>query len=215
MTSALATIDEIDVNCECPSIGGDHSALTHWFDRQKQLDYATVTKSASGWQEDVEIDPEIDRPVDKSIVALWDVTSDYHKVLAALKDFRFSNRPLPKKEQVLARITELNDFLAEDPEEPELNAASVGACLRFLWVNNELRFPDIMASPNGTIVCQWRKDKHRNLTVEFLPDRSLHYVVFAPAPTETIRISGRCSMTDFLRLIRPLNTEQWTTINAR
>ena len=36
-----------------------------------------------------------------------------------------------KKEEVLSRLSELNEFLVNDPEEPELKAASVGACLRF------------------------------------------------------------------------------------
>lgn len=217
MTPAVAIKDTVDVDCETPSEQVKHLSPNYYrLGSWRQRGCSSVTMSSSGWQADLKLDSEIQNDAnDRSSAGLWDITSDYDKVRATLEEFQLSKAPLRERRRVLARLAELNDLLAADPEEPKLQPISVGACLRFLSVNTDLRFPDIMASPAGTVVCQWRKDCHRNLTIEFLPDSSLNYLVFAPGPERTIRVSGRCSTAELRQLINPLNTEPWTTIDAR
>ncbi len=202
----------------------DYSILAQWesslnpktsFSSIKPRNYFTPMIYLSVCPEDKAIIAEIESSENTSMAILGDIRSEYDKVRATLIDFRLSSRTLLKKDEVLARITELNDLLAEDLEETKLSATSVGACLRFLSQNKDLCHPDIMASPNGTIICQWRKDKSRNLTIEFLSDYNLNYLIFSPSQDGIIRNSGKCGMKDFRQLITPFNTERWTTINEK
>lgn len=102
--------------------------------------------------------------------------------------------------ELLERIAELNKFLSEDPDDYDLRANSVSACLQFLSTNTDLNYPEIVASPNGTIICQWRKGKDYNLTIEFLDDYNLSYFVFSPMSGKTIRVSGKSNIIDFRKL---------------
>jgi len=211
MGDTLATLDTVDFECKAPTEDDESPISPRRY--LKEQDYLHES-SASGWQTDVDIDGGSRSVSDISMAELWDATSDYEKVLSTLKEFSHSAQSIAQKPDVLARLKELNKFLAEDQEEPELKAKSVGACLYFLSSNKDFKHPDIVASPKGTVICQWRKDKHRNLTIEFLPDWSLHFVVFSPTSSETIRVSGRCSMDVFRKAIEPYQTERWTSVNA-
>jgi len=207
MASTLETLDIIDVDCKADMEYSVPLSRRRWNQPNDII-------SASGWQEGVDIDSGIEFTSDTSMAKLWDVTSDHDKVMATLKTFFSSNQSITNKDEILVRLNELNEMLAEDFDEPELKAHSVGACLRFLSMNDKLKYPDIMASPNGTVICQWRKDKHRNLTLEFLPDWTLRFVVFAPTSSETIRVSGRCDMVHFHTIIEPYRTDRWVSVNA-
>jgi len=110
---------------------------------------------------------------------------------------------------------ELVEFLEkfEDKDDP-FNRASVDACQRFLNANEDLTSPDIVASPNGTIICQWRKDENRNLTIEFLKDGSVHFVLFAPKGSKTIRVQLSCSLDEVRQKIKPFGAESWVCKNG-
>ncbi len=146
---------------------------------------------------------------------LWDLMSDHGKVATAITQYRSGSYFIHEKRRVLERLDALNDMLRDDPEEPNLNHASVGRCLRFLSQNADLRRPDIAATPAGTILCQWRRDRGRNLTIEFCVDGQVNYVVFAPEHTGTARVSGRCHVSQLRTAVSPFHITRWAARDAR
>lgn len=214
MTGSLATLNNVEIDCDEDEIADDNTVSRYPVPAEKYShDDPSDIPISSGWQSEIAINTT--RPCDTSMAKYSMTASDYQNVRETLLYFARSNQEIVEKTRTLSRLTELNEMCRNEPDDQPLNAKSVLACLFFLSDNIDLRYPDITASPDGTVVCRWKKDRHRNLTIEFLPDWKLHFVIFAPSSDGTIRISGRDSMTAFRERIKPYKTETWTLQNAR
>lgn len=102
------------------------------------------------------------------------------------------------KERLAKRINDLFDFSIEDePEGLGISADSLRHFIAFLQAflqrYPELKYPDVVLSPERNIVSEWHVDSNHHFSVDFLPDGNVRFVIFRPnpkKPEKTDRLSG-------------------------
>lgn len=122
---------------------------------------------------------------------------------------------LPYAERLANRIHWLLQATLDDPEENQIIPESLSSFLAFIEAIEGLKYPDIVLSPSGNIIARWRADTNRNLCIEFLPTQEVRFVVFAPNPDRTLRVSGIAPVAGLWDNLKPFQVEQWVLNDSR
>lgn len=122
---------------------------------------------------------------------------------------------LPYAERLANRIQWLLQATLDDPEENQIIPESLSSFLAFIEAIEGLKYPDIVLSPSGNIIARWRVDTNRNLCIEFLPTVEVRFVVFAPNPDRTLRISGVAPVAGLWDTLKPFQVERWVLNDSR
>ena len=82
------------------------------------------------------------------------------------------------------RINYLFGIAKKDAEEEEgeekMSSESLKYFVYFIQSVSNLNYPDVVLTPEGNIESVWRRDRSRLFSVEFLEDKFVHFVIFAP-----------------------------------
>jgi len=105
-----------------------------------------------------------------------------------------NNLIAPYRVRLAKRINDLFDFTIEDdPDGIGISADSLQHFIAFLQRYPELKYPDVVLSPERNIVSEWHVDYHHHFSVDFLPTGDVRFVIFRPnpkKPKKTDRLSG-------------------------
>ncbi len=101
----------------------------------------------------------------------------------------------------------------EEPYNYTISSDSLRSAERFFSLYPLVRYPDITLTPNGNVYARWRGSDRSVLSIQFMQEMKVRFVVFAPNqkhPDDLNRISG----TDFVdTIIENLNktyeVENW------
>lgn len=115
---------------------------------------------------------------------------------------------------VTPRIKELIDDIDEDddPEQRPVNVNSFKNFISFLTININTAIPSFVVTYQGNIRALWRKSRKQHLAVEFHPDETVTYVIFAPnidKPEKIMRSSGTISQRNLFRVAVSLGANKW------
>jgi len=97
-------------------------------------------------------------------------------------------------EKIALRLDQLRKISEEEqPDSCTMSSDSIRGFMKFLSLHPRVRHPDITLTPSGNIYARW-KGSHRSLvSIQFLPDLKVRFVIFAPNqrhPEELNRVSG-------------------------
>jgi hypothetical protein len=133
-------------------------------------------------------------------VAEWIARISDHRKL------RYAQR-LGKRLQTLYAIAQ-----EEQPEQAPPSLASLKSLTAFLVRHSELAWPQIVLSPEGHLTAQWREGRGKLLSLRFVDDEDVQFVIFAPDPRrpyKTARVSGRASVDSVMALAMPYGVLAW------
>ena len=100
----------------------------------------------------------------------------------------------------------------EQPEQAPPSLASLKSLTAFLVRHSELACPEIVLSPEGHLTAQWREGRGKLLSLRFVDDEDVQFVIFAPDPRrryKTARVSGRASADSVMALAKPYGVLAW------
>jgi len=115
------------------------------------------------------------------------------------------------------RLAERIQFLFEASKEeyPHVEAISPESLknfVSFLLSAPNLKYPDVVLSPDKNICTQWRTTPNRYFSVEFLPTGDARFVLFSPDPKnpdKTFRMSGIVSVDSLMQTAQPPGILSW------
>lgn len=139
---------------------------------------------------------------------LYDKQPPEDKIRGAIEKAKRFNLS-PHKNRITNRLQYLLEITLDDPEENGINPESLNAFLAFMESIKRLKYPDITLSPAGNITVRWRKDINRNLCIEFLSAHDAQFVVFAPNPIRTLRITGIIPIDELWNVLKPYQVNRW------
>ena len=139
---------------------------------------------------------------------LYDKQPAEDKIRGAIEKAKRFNLS-PHKNRITNRLQYLLEITLDDPEENGINPESLNAFLAFMESIKRLKYPDITLSPAGNITVRWRKDINRNLCIEFLSAHDAQFVVFAPNPIRTLRITGIIPIDELWNVLKPYQVNRW------
>lgn len=115
---------------------------------------------------------------------------------------RISNAFAPKDhESVLLRLRYLRQAsLDDDPEQAELSQQSLETFALFTESTPNLIRPTFATSYSGNIIAEWHNSRTDKASAEFMPDRSVQFLVISPDPIR----AGRTSRTIGTRSVERL-----------
>jgi hypothetical protein len=100
----------------------------------------------------------------------------------------------------------------ECPDEGTISPESLKNFVSFLQSVPNLKYPDVVLSPDKNIFTQWRTAPNRHFSVEFLPTDDVRFVIFAPDPKhpdKINRMSGIVSVDSLMQTVQPLGVLSW------
>lgn len=100
----------------------------------------------------------------------------------------------------------------EYPEEVAILPESLKNFVSFLQSEPNLKYPDVVLSPEKNICTQWRTAPNRHFSVEFIPNGDARFVIFSPDPKhpdKTNRMSGIVSVDSLMQTAQPHGVLSW------
>jgi hypothetical protein len=88
--------------------------------------------------------------------------------------------------------------------------------IAFFVHHPQLAWPQIVLSPEGHLTAQWREGRGKLLSLRFVGDEDVQFVIFAPDPRrpyKTARVSGRASADSVMELAKPYGVLAWAGEN--
>jgi hypothetical protein len=104
-------------------------------------------------------------------------------------------------EKMARRVRALRQMAIEDGDK-EMGADSLRSFLEFFTLNPSLKYPEISLTPDGDIYARWKGPQKMLLSIHFLPESRVRYVLFAPdhrRPALINRASGTDSVYGVLQ----------------
>jgi len=123
-------------------------------------------------------------------------------------------RSLPYAKRIAKRLRWLHQASLDEEDEAGIVPESLSSFLEFMESVQGLQYPDIVLSPEGNLVARWRADQNRNLCIEFL-SQDARFVVFAPDPNRTLRVSGVVPLAKLWETLKPYSIERWVVNDNR
>lgn len=139
--------------------------------------------------------------------------SDHERITKFVKSDLYKARD-DLIEVVTPRLKELMGDIDEedDPEQSPIHVNSFKNFIRFLTNNINIVIPSFVVTYEGNIRALWRKSRKQHLAVEFHPDETVTYVIFAPnvdKPEKIMRSSGTISQRNLFRVAVSLGANKW------
>jgi len=112
------------------------------------------------------------------------------------------------------RILKLNQAALEgDLEGVLLSAKSLLKFLEFMRHNSDLPEPSIVLSNSGNVVARWTEHSNKLLTVEFLSNGLVNFVLFSPfTDSEVERFGGITSHKNLNNTIKEYGISEWGSL---
>jgi hypothetical protein len=156
-------------------------------------------------QEATPVEPE--SPFDEIIDRLND-DEKIHEIVKFLNqtNMLFSKR-LAKRIQFLFEASK-----EEYPNEGTISPESLKNFVSFLQSFPNLKYPDVVLSPDKNICTQWRIAPNRHFSVEFLTTGDVRFVIFSPDPKhpdKINRMSGIVSVDSLMQTAEPHGILSW------
>ena len=181
--------------------------IRNWL-TQKRID-ALLKKSSITTEsmEEVATSVESESPFDEIIDRLGD-DEKINEIVKFLNqtDIAFSKR-LTDRIQFLFEASK-----EEYPNEVAIIPESLKNFLGFLQTEPNLKYPDVVLSPDKNICAQWRTAPNRHFSVEFLPVGDVRFVIFSPNPkhpNKINRMSGIVSVDSLMQTAQPQGVRSW------
>ncbi|MBN1546406.1 MAG: hypothetical protein JW902_07090 [Syntrophaceae bacterium] len=150
---------------------------------------------------------ESESPFDEII----DRLGDDEKINEIVKFLNQTTIAFPKR--LAERIQFLFEASKEEyPDEVAILPESLKNFVSFLQTEPNLKYPDVVLSPDKNICAQWRTAPNRHFSVEFLPTGDARFVIFSPDPKQPDkinRISGIVSLDSLMRTAQPHGVRSW------
>ena len=103
----------------------------------------------------------------------------------------------------------------EYPDQEPISPQSLQDFVNFLQESDNLACPEVVLTPNGNIRSQWKKSRNQHFAVEYLGNRNVRFVVFAPDqnyPDKITRVSGQTSLDSLMNHVIQFGVLSWSTI---
>jgi len=97
-------------------------------------------------------------------------------------------------EKMARRVRALRQMALEEGD-TEMGTDSLRSFFEFLTLNPRLKYPEISLTPDGDIYARWKGPQKMLLSIHFLPESRVRYVLFAPDRRRPALIN-RASGTD-------------------
>jgi hypothetical protein len=100
----------------------------------------------------------------------------------------------------------------EQPDQAPPSLASLKSLIALLVGHPELTCPQVMLTPEGCLSAEWRTGRGKLLSLDFLGDEDVRFVIFAPdltRPYKTARVSGGASLESIMHLAEPHGVLAW------
>jgi hypothetical protein len=99
----------------------------------------------------------------------------------------------------------------ESPDKLVFSSDSLRNFVTFLQSQSHLKYPDVVISPSGNIRAQWSTAHNRHFAAEFFPNEDVRFVIFAPRPDRTLRLSGIASVNTLMETVEPHGVLNWAS----
>lgn len=154
-----------------------------------------------------------DAPISSPFHAIDERRSEAEKVSELIGLIRMSGE-LPFARRLARRLEDLVRIAQEEePDQSEILSESLRMFFGFLKENTEFSEPGVVLTPSGKVRVQWRAAPNELCTAEFLRNRRVNFVVFAPDPQDphqTIRLSGiALPVEDFMGAVDRYGARRW------
>jgi len=139
--------------------------------------------------------------------------SEAEKVFELIGLIRRSD-DLPFARRLARRLEDLVRIAQEEaPDQSEISSESLRMFYGFVRGHTEFSEPGVVLTPSGNIRAQWRAAPNELCAVEFLRDKRVNFVVFAPDlhdPHQTNRLSGiALPVEDFMGAVGRYGAGRW------
>lgn len=138
--------------------------------------------------------PSIDEQVKKLISEVKILSIPYRETLAS------------------TLVTLFNDAKEEEPTIPGISPASLSNFYSFLQLHPNIKYPAISLTPDHDVYVSWRGKENRVLSLHFISDSDVSFVVFTPNdkhPERRIRISGITTTDVLMETLAPFSIWDW------
>jgi len=167
------------------------------------------------WKSSVTMDPEVEETkfaeLESPFDEIIDRLSDDEKAEEIVKFLNQTNITFSKR--LASRIQFLFEASKEEyPDEGAISPESLKNFVSFLQSAPNLKYPDVVLSPDKNICTQWRTAPNRHFSVEFLPNGDVRFVIFSPDPKhpdKTNRMSGIVSVDFLMQTAQPHGVLSW------
>jgi len=113
------------------------------------------------------------------------------------------------------RLSELQKAVQEEQVDGRgITVTSLHNFVEFLTINQALRYPAVSVTPDRNIYASWKSGSDRVLSLHFLPDGKVRFVVFRPNdkhPGDVIRLSGIATMDVIISTVAPHGVLAWAS----
>jgi len=109
-------------------------------------------------------------------------------------------------------LTLFYDAKEEDPDCVGIAAESLRNYYNFIHLHTNIKCPTISLTPEYNIYASWRDEQNRVLSVHFLPNMDVRFVMFKPNdrhPERKIRVSGIATIDILMDTLTPYCIEDW------
>lgn len=141
-----------------------------------------------------------------------DLIDVYHFAIRQAIDSIRRKAQISHASRIADRLAYLREAAEEEADETRPNPNSIRRFFEFLTLHKRLRYPDLSLTPDGEIYAQWRESADRQFSLVFLPDGTIHFVLFAPnkgKPDMVVRIHGVESYRTVLENLQLYGIQQW------
>jgi hypothetical protein len=174
----------------------------------------TTVATASFEDYGEQIVEESNFPFDK----IEETLCDHERILKFLKGDLYKERD-DVAEVVTPRVQELISDIEEDDDNIEpssIKFLSFKNFIYFLIKNINVAIPSFVVTNQGNIRTLWRKSRKQHLAIEFHPDETVTYVIFAPnanRPEKIMRSSGTINQRVLYKVAVSLGADKWILKN--
>ena len=174
--------------------------------RRSQLLRWFIEMDRSDWDRQIEADFSDDGPggtllrevqTDFRATEDWKRRGELDHLIGLLQD----SAEIRCGEKMARRVRALRQMAIEDGD-TGMGADSLRSFLEFFTLNPSLKYPEISLTPDGDIYARWKGPQKMLLSIHFLPESRVRYVLFAPdhrRPALINRASGTDSVYGVLQ----------------
>ena len=191
----------------------DHPYTGAWGDLKKIFSKRTFYKNtATVNQEQVETSAT-DLPEDQdSITQTTLLKKEEDQVQELIFRIKRSKSICYRKNLADRLLTLFNDAKEEEPDCLGIAVSSLRTFSIFLHLNTNLKCPAISLTPDYNIYTSWRDEQNRLLSIHFLPNMDVRFVIFKPNarhPERKIRVSGLATIDILMETLQPYGIGDW------
>lgn len=180
--------------------------------KKPRMPHYKITASVNQEESDTSI---IDLPENRDPITQENLINSQEDQVQELIFRIKTSRSISYRESLANRLLALfNDAKEEDPDCVGIAAESLYNLYNFIHLHANIKCPIISLTPEYNIYVSWRGEQNRVLSIHFLPNADVRFVIFKPNdrhPERKIRISGLATTDIIMETLTPYCIEDWVS----